>query len=766
MSYDNEKLEFGKEHINIVEIDLEYCENDYGIAPCTATGAAGTECFNTFSNCQDLPNFVPEIKTYRFCEGRSPHPIGLQAIPSLTGINISPAKIALSGGLGTRASVSLSFNDHPFSDIGVDKYVSGRSYIASERGSFWTKLRARNPNYQNGAVRVLSGYLINGKYDPANFITRNYVLNSMDVSGGRARIVAKDPLKLASSNKALAPKANTGVIETSLSVGAGHLILLPAGIGAAEYATAGFISLRNEVLEFTRVGTNPDRLDLTRAQKNTVATTHEAGETVQQCLDYSGQTRGKLDFIINDLLTNFAFVDPAFINTNEWAAEIAEFLSGLADGIVTKPFDVFKLLQELSESFPHYLWWNEKTQKIELTALKPPPPLNAPLDMDKNIVAGSFTTKDRPDMRTSTIFVNFGMFDQTKKLNDIHNYRQSYTRVDAHSIATYGSSEVRVVNSRWINDNNKAQAVVLATLYGRRFSDIPREISFDLEAKDSNVWIGQTKAINHFDIADETGSPKDTNFQIMTAKESDNYKYTALEYTYGPLQAGDFAGGNLIYIPNGNNQNMRDIFNGLFPAPDATTEVLFVIDNGVVVGGTTPAGISLDTGSWPAGAVVKLAIEPDGYLLGSGGDEGSDGGLALLLSYDLVLNNSGVIGGGGGGGGFASTSTGRAGGGGGAGFDYGVAGPTVFPPGGFGDVAQNGTLELGGRQGAVFEGGLEPDFYEGGFGGNLAQDGTVGAGQATSFGPRGVAGPAISKAGFTLDDSAIPNSDIRGVIIP
>ena len=764
MSYDNEKIKFGKEHLYIVEIDLEYCSNTYGQVLCSASGQTGdSKCHNTRQNCQVLDvagNFQASTKTYRFCESRSAHPIGLVAIPSLNNVSISPAKIDLAGGLGTRASVNLSFIDHPASDIDVDKYVAERSYIASERGSFWTKLRARNPNYQFKSLRVLSGYLENGVYSAENFKTRYYIIESMNVSGGKASIIAKDPLKLASTKKALAPKVSNGLLKFSLTAIEVELTLIPIGIGNLEYPTAGFISIKSEVIGFTRSG--DVMTALSRGARNSTATTHAVNDTVQLCLDYSGQTRGKLDFILTDLLTNFAEMDPAFISS-DWAEEVSENLSGLLDGIVTKPHDVYKLLKELAESMPHYLWWDEYAQKIALSALKGPPTSANVLDMDGNIVEGSFSTKDKPDLRVSTIFVNFGIFDPTKKIDEANNYQQSYVRIDSDSIAKYGSSEVKVINSRWISNSNKAAALQLAALYGRRFSDVPREINFSLDVKDSDVWIGQTRAINHIDITDQTGLPVDTNFQIMSAKESDNFHYTALEYTYGALLTGDEGGGDpsveeVLISTDSKNIDLLTRFETLYPAPSASTKALFVVEGGNKVGSTSAAA-SITTGSWPTGATVTLRVNSGAFVVGKGGDEGNAGGLALLLENDLTLVNNGVVGGGGGGGGHSQGSTYRAGGGGGAGFDFGLKGVTTYS-GGAQSYGSNGTLESGGNGGYVITQAQEPENARGGDGGDLGVAGQSAIGDGTNN-SGGAAGRAIDHNGFTLTES-ITGSDIRG----
>lgn len=712
-------------------------------------------------------------QTYRMCENVSPHPIGLDAIPCLKGNpSISPAKIDLKGGLGVRANVSLNFSDLPSSDIGIDPYLSDRTYDPLDRSSFWVKLRARNANYQNRTLKLLSGYLNDdGSYDVANFQTRTYLIDKLNASGGQCSITGKDPLKLASNNKAQAPAPSTGLLSIGISSAALSANLIPAGVGNDEYETSGFILINSEVIAFTRVA---DALTLTRSQYNTKATIHAANDTVQQCLEYSGATRGKLDFISNDLLTNFANVSTSFIPTADWDSEVSTHLSGLLDAIIVKPMDVNKLLKELAESMPHYLWWDERSNKIQLTALKAPPLSADVLDMDENLIKNSVRVTDKPEMRLSTIFVNFGQFDPTKKLDEPSNYQQTYVRVDTDSIAKYGSSQVKQINSRWINNLNKASALQLAALIGRRFADTPREISFSLEAKDSDVWIGQSKDINHRDMVDQSGLKIDTTFQLTSVKESDNYSYTGLEFTYGGELPEDEGGGDpdvdLIIIGSSiKDINLRTIFDGLFPAPDATTQANFIIQNGVVIGSTSTGTAGLDTGSWPAGATVTLQTDSGGFSVGMGGTGAdgdgtpvaTDGGDAIEMNHDLEIINNGVIGGGGGGGGSNVTivaGTGNAAGGGGAGCDVGSGGTSSF----VGDDlillthGGAGTLESGGTRGQVKWNTSEPETSNGAVGGDLGQNGV------SSDTAGGTAGLAIKKNGYTLTQTV--SGDIRGSI--
>lgn len=767
MSYDSEKKRFGREHIYVVELELDYCDNTFGVAPCTAVGSGDSKCYNTLQSCQDIPNFVTTTKVLRFCTDRAPHPIGINAIPCIESINISPSEIDIGGGLGVRASVSIKFRDFPHSDLDIDKYVDERTYIASDRGTFWTKLRARNPNYQSRPIRVLSGYLVNGVFDVANFQTRYYIVERMDVGGGSASITGKDPLKLASSDRAQVPKPSKGQLSANITSGATSLTLTPAGVGNSEYPASGYVAIKKEVMAFTRSG---DVLTLTRAQYNTTATAHTANDTVQLCYRKNAQ----VNVIVKDLLENYAEIDTAFIPATSWQTEVDTWLTGLLDGIITKPMDVNKVLIELSEAMPHYLWWDERVQKIQLTALQPPPPSADVLDMSENLIANSVNVNDEKDKRISTVFVNFGQINPMEKIDEPGNYQQTYARVDTDSINKYGFNLYKVIYSRWISNSNKAAALQLAAKIGRRFSNIPRSITFELDAKDSDVWIGQSRSINHRDITDFSGMPVNTVFQITSAAEDKNYKYKGLEYVYGGELPEDEGGGDptvdlIILGADQENINLRTIYESLFGSPTGSTKAKFIIETGVVIGSADVGLVALATGTWSLGATVTVVNK--GYIVGRGGFGGSAAngqaaGDAINMTYHLTIDNQGIIGGGGGGGGGAfSTALGQtaiAGGGGGAGDGAGVAGLTYFSGDGGAGGSQDGgrgTLLNGGRGGNA----TGPSIYsEGGKGGDLGAAGQNGvAGNTTYTG--GAAGRAIVKNGKVL--TYINSGDIRGAVV-
>ena len=799
MSYGNEKVKFGKEHIIIVDLLLNGCSQTAGTSPCLATATGDDKCFNTLESCNFLEAFTPNstVNHLRFYQARTPAPIGLAGsttidpIPCLKSVNIAPTKIDLSGGLGVRASVTCTFADFPHSDIGIDKYIDDRTYIASDRGTFWTKLRARNPDYQNKELRVLSGFLVDGVFDINNFTTRYYIIDKMTVTNGACTIVAKDPLKLASSKKAQAPAPSTGQLSADLLAAGTSFDLEPVGVGDLEYPESGKVLINSEVMSFTR-SVGSDTLNITsRGSNNTIASDHANKNTVQLCLEYDSK---KVDYIVHDLLTNYANINPSFINQGEWASEVNDWLSGTLSGIVVKPFDVFKLLKELAESMPHYLWWDERQTKaggkgkVRLTALRRPETA-AVINMDDNIIADSFKTADRPDMRKSTILVNFGQFDPTKSLDEISNYQQSYARVDNDSISKYGSNEIKTINSRWISNTDKASALQLAELIGRRFSDIPRDVSFSLEVKDSGYWAGQSITANHRDIVDFTGLPVNTVYQLLSVQESNNFKYTGLEFTYGAELDEDEGGGDpnvqlIIINANENNVNLYDRYvNNEGQAPTATTNAKFLIEDNAIVGSNSTSTYAIETGpsgvgGWPAGSTITIELRSGSYIVGKGGDgagygesTAGDGGNAIKLEHPVTLFNFGVIGGGGGGGGYADAldppfeDTAKAGGGGGAGSVAGVAGASTGTPASATPTtvvnATNGTPATGGSGGEVIITSSNQLISKGGSGGDLGVDGQAGQ-VGVLLGSFGAAGDAFHFDGGTL--TIDPSS--RGDIFP
>lgn len=686
--------------------------------------------------------------TLRFCENRSPLPIELEAIPSLMSVSISPTVLNLEGGLGVRASASISLNDH-----------NDYTVYSGEGDRFWPRWRAENPYYQGARIRVLSGYLVNGVYDPVNFQPREYVLETWSYAGGKVNITSKDPLKLTDNDRAQAPKASNVVLTSDIAIGATTFTV----DSTDDFAVNDYIRINSEVMQITAINTLS--LTVTRALYNTAEDEHGIDDAVQLCLYYNDT----LPNIIYDLMVNYAELDPSYMNKSGWDSEASLFLPGFYETLITEPVGTNDLLKELTEQAPHYLYWDERTNKIEMVAVKQPPDNSQIITDEANIIEGTVKVTDKNDMRLSRVIVNFGQIDPTKKLDEFSNYRQAYVRVDPDSEINYGTSKLKTIYSRWINNSNKAAAIRLAARIGRRFAKSPRAVSFGLDAKDSDVWTGSPIRINTSDILNEvTFTRYNMPVQVTSVVEKDIYQYEALEHTYGNPTPEDEAvddNGEIVILSGEiTDINLRTIYESLFPTVESDANVVFLFDASCTAGGTT-TDAAVKTGSWPELDTPPL-IDVRGLLIGKGGNGANadisssptDGGLAIELQSDVRFSNSGIVGGGGGGGDYRIVNEpgefeGTLAGGGGAGFVLGNAGT--------GSNSTVGTIESEAQPGTKTEGGDGAKaaliLFTGGDGGDLGQDGGGSGG--------GQAGAAIQTNGYTITYIESGAGDIRGAIL-
>lgn len=715
--------------------------------------------------------------TYRFCRDVSPLPSGIEAQPTLKNLSVSPAQIRLEGGLGVREKVTMAMTE-------AQDYTTWGTLSNPVR--FWSRWRAENPYYKGQRVSVFSGYIVNGAVNTANFIRRDYIMESFSQSAAGVQITAKDPLKFADDDRAKAPRESRGSLSADITDTQTSFTLQPSGIGNSEYPSSNFyVRIGDEViLVGSRSGDTCS--SLTRGTFNTVADDHSTDDNVQLCLYYEDK---KVSFIDHDLLTNYTNVDPSYINLAEWTAENDNNFPTTYTALITEPTGVKKLINELADSAPHYVYTDVRTNEIKFKALRPPPTDAQQLTFFGNILKGSTGVTDKQDMRVSTVIVNYGIIDPTKDLDEVSNYRSSYIREDTDSVTNYGQRAYKKINSRWISSDNKTAAVLMSSRVGRRFAEAPRQVSYALDAKDADVWVGDSVKIRT-DLIEQAGGGFPTLFyQVLSAKEDfdrANYQYSALEHTYGDAVPGDEdvedPNVKLVYISNEQDQlkdpdtatprTLRDIFDEVFGSPviDDAWDIRFIFESNCVAGSSDNTKHGVDTGSWPGTLTQPIKIQNNNLIVGKGGDGANlggtaeDGGPALILNADIRLENFGTIGGGGGGGVAVTNSEEStdviAAGGGGGGYTNGLGatGSNVNPPEDEVNItpAENGTNTAGGA-GAVVTARTDSGVTFQTFGqpgGDLGQAGSGTGG--------GAAGKAIDLNGYTI--TYIETGTIAGAV--
>jgi len=742
MTYATESAKYGRIPTVFVEMDMDFCALRSGVGACTATETGDDKCYNTYSTCNDVPNFDKTTKTYVFSEQNADLPIGLSTIPLLKSVNFASQEITPGKGLGVRGSVTAKFLDAPFPDTEIDPYWSERTYDTTNSGTFWGKFKARNPYYENRVLRVRRGYLT-AVFDWGNFVDSVYVVDKLDgiSKNNDVTVVAKDILKLADDKKALFPRPSTGQLSADINTSDTSITMTPSGVGS-NYAASGKVAISGEVMSFTRSG---DVLTVTRAQSNTEAANHTLGDTVQQVGIYTNQ---KIHYVINDLLDVYAGIDSAYIPYSDWVVEATAYLAGVWSAEITEPTGINTLLGELTEQGLCRIWWDELDQEIKFRAVKPLPGGLSTLTDSSNFLTKSIDVKTDTAQRISTVLVYFAQKKPTEKLDDLKNYelRVATSDTDASSALKYGTNPIKKIFSRWFKKTSLGRVNALSDSLLKTNLNPPRIIEFNLTPS-LQLKVGDLFYANTRKIQGLSGANIDVPMEVVYAQptDKDDIKYKAQEVSTAiPLS-------NVYPVPitDDSDVNLYDYFVAEFGAPDAGITVDFTVLAGSLISSSSTAGYAItNPNTWPSGCTLNLLIEAGAVVAGRGGDggdgivltstgsvvtnetDGEDGGNALITSYALNIENLGTIQGGaagsGAGGSMLAVNSGFTdyyfigGGGGSGGFPYGNAGNGGFASGTYTTIhngsngnaatslpANNVTTVYGGTQGAgiVLSGG-------------------------------------------------------------
>lgn len=669
MSYAVESGKVGHIPTVFIEMDMDFCSRRSGIGACTATQTGDAKCYNTYSTCNDKPNFNKTTKTYRFCESHASIPVGIDAIPLIKNVTFTSQEITPGKGLGVRGKVSVTFKDSPWPDTEIDPYWQERSYDTTNTGTFAGKFKARNPYYENRVLRVRRGYLT-PVFDWGNFVDSVFIIDQLNgiSKNDDWNVVAKDILKLADDKKALFPKPSTGQLSADINMSATSITLVPSGVGST-YAASGKVAISGEVMSFTRSG---DVLTVTRAQSNTEAANHTLGDTVQQVGIYTNQ---KIHYVINDLLDVYAGIDSAYIPYSDWVIESTTYLAGVWSAEITEPTGINTLLGELTEQGLCRIWWNELDQEIKFRSVKPLPSGLSTLTDESNFLTKSIDVKTDTAQRFSTVLVYFAQKKPTEKLDDLKNYelRVVTSDTDASSALKYGTNPTKKMFSRWFKKTSLGRVNALSDSLLKTNLNPPRIIEFNLTPS-LQLKVGDLFYANTRKIQGLSGANISVPMEVVYAQptDKDDIKYKAQEVSTAIPLSNTYP----IYISADDfDINLYNVFVGEYGIPDAGITVHFIIESGVFISATSTTNYALtNPNTWPSGCTLTLKIETGAMIVGRGGDGGrggyaytegnstvivyygdgdvgEKGGSALHVQYALSIENNGSIFVGGGGGG-------------------------------------------------------------------------------------------------------------------
>lgn len=507
------------ELIEVVQLNLPFCQNTFGVAPCTATNDVGKECFNTFKTCQDKPNFNEGVKEIYFQNERENPITDLPGIfPTIVNLSRSPSVINIGSvdpdrsPLGTRDAVDVSIKDHPYHDRWVDPYWRTRLYNPVEKGTFWSKFFARNNNLEGVECIVYFGEV--GQSIGAMF-SLNYELEKIDGpdSSGMVKMKLSDILKRVDDNIVKIPDSSNGKLLADIDDLATDFTLSEIGAGD-EYPASGTISIDKEPMTFTRSG---DVFTITR----TVPVEHKAGATVQLARVIITE---RVDDILYDWLINDAGIDSSWIDFPDWQAEIDEWNpTALITQTLYKPEGAAKLIGELLRDTSTYFVVDLENKKIILRVIRG---VEDPVEVndEEHILKGSFSLTRRTDLKISQLWFYYAPINLLETFTDKENFGSLLVTV-SEDFGDIKRQKIKQIFSRFYSASNINEARDTSDRIIERYSNEPREINFATDREFGKQFkTGDMILIKHRDIVDQFGEPQATNAQIISMSEKDNGK--------------------------------------------------------------------------------------------------------------------------------------------------------------------------------------------------------------------------------------------------
>jgi hypothetical protein len=552
-------MTFAARPIEVVEIIQPLCSRTFGTSPCLATG---DKCWNTDRTCKfysalDLSkslslrfvghdvyewqdnniNLLAEDGNTLTTEADQTFLIDYfyqpaLDIPALVGYQTAPTVLNVASGsrdkgpLGYRAVCQVSIKDFPWNDIGTDPYVSTRSYTPEQQGSFWTKWLARNPYHVGYTLNIYEGSI----GQPLSAMTkREYVIEKIDHGKDGVSITAKDVLRKVTDTNLTAPYLSPGELAASMTSVATNCTV--AGATLDDYPATGYLRINSEVLEYaSRYETESGNIyfdGITRGVAGTTAAAHNQNDRAQRVIYYNAEPFHE---ILYDLLVNWGGIPASYIDLDEWEGEKSLFRGDYNfTAFIAEPTKIDDLAGEVCLQALSNVWWDERVQQIVLKAMRPE---TAPylLTDDDAIVAGSLSFREKPEERASQTHVYYIQRTPIPGVTEKTNYSRVSVFIDVLKQTQYGGEpQIRELFCRFIPSQAIANAV--AQTYLDRFSDVRKEVTFDISAKDvAEIWTGSVVAIRHFLDVDFTGAPREGEWLITSAEVARNgltYRFTA-----------------------------------------------------------------------------------------------------------------------------------------------------------------------------------------------------------------------------------------------
>lgn len=533
------ETQYNRRPVRMVELIQPRCALRFGTAPCMAEGTP--KCYNTYSTCRDQDNYDPSGSiAWRFTDASNQgafrgigevdgEHIKTPVIPCLTGTATKPTRLNLGAArdgespFGVRSQLDVDFQDIPWFDQWGDYYREDRTN--PNRGTYWAKQKARNEFLSGWTCFYYEGYAGQALEDMQQRLFLPEQIDGPD-AGGKVSLRAADPLQLADRRRSLFPRPTHIILKDDITDSQTTVAVFSSEADITDQfgnTTERYIRAGDEIFSYTTATLIDEPsgeyslTGITRGVFFTEATAHEENDTLQRVGRYENMPFWEVEY---DLLTKHtpAGLKDSYIDEAQWDAEGNQYLGIFrATGTVPEPTPVTDLSGELCQQGLFSIWWDERSQKIPMLAVRPPAEEPVAINDRQHILPGA-TLKEAPEERLTRVLLYYGQRNPVRG-DDPGNYARAQYRGEPDIEAAVAGGEVRTktVFSRWIREDTLA--IQFTRRLVARYLKTPRYLTISLDAKDRAIKVGTVLRVTTRTITDTEGNERPVLWQVISENE-------------------------------------------------------------------------------------------------------------------------------------------------------------------------------------------------------------------------------------------------------
>ncbi len=437
-------------------------------------------------------------------------PWGQRFFATVKSVDFAPTKIQSFEGLSYVGQVTVDLIDFEFCG-----------------GDYFARLSAMNPFYFNRECYVYTGYVHNG-FNIANFKKRLYFIKKMDYDHEKRtlKITAKDPLSMVDEKGLTIPPEIRGKLLGPIPATVGALsapynTYIPPEIIAA--GIDGDWTIGSEMVWIHTGGTV-----IARGLHGTRAQDHSQDALMRKAIVWVGINPVNA---LRDALTAYAGLG-AYIDNADWDYVRDTYTLGdEMNGAITTPKSIKEFTKKVCEQFGLNVWFDDENQKLKIQAIGYTLDTIRQINYREHIInKGHRFTKDIQKAVTQTWYY-YNKIDATKG-DDSDNYGNIYIYFDGALEGNSGhrTAIIKKVYADFVGAAGLGVALKISARIMSRYREGYQEMTFQLDAKDSDLAVGDIVEITTKIIQDANGVPLPKNFEVVEKDQitDDIWSYRAV----------------------------------------------------------------------------------------------------------------------------------------------------------------------------------------------------------------------------------------------